>query len=70
MDARAIVAEALSSRGCESPESLDSLQLIELLLDIERNTGLELHEGDLEGPRVRTAELEQLVRKAIEESGQ
>lgn len=43
MDATSIVAQALASRGYQSSEALDSLQLVELLLDIERETGLDLN---------------------------
>lgn len=65
MDAAAVVADALAGRGYQSPESLDSLQLIELLLDIERDAGLDLDEADLKGPGVTTSDLERLVREAI-----
>jgi acyl carrier protein len=67
MNARAIVTAALASRGKPSPAGLDSLQMVDLLLDIEGSTGLDLDETAVV-VGINTDQLVTLVENALKAS--
>lgn len=64
MNAEQVVRHCLQARDYQSPGELDSLQLVELVLDIEERAGVSIDEA-LIGTGVTFDEVVEVLREAI-----
>ena len=63
MTGKEIVEQCLKDHGYESPKDLDSLEMVELVLDIEALSGIVVDQGSLRR-EMTTAALAALVEKS------